>query len=584
MTPETLARVRADASSAVPGAQRRLFRVDAASLRRGMFVAELDRPWADTPFLVQGFLIDSAIELKTLRRYCLHVSVDPERCVPEVAAAIRAWTVPAADAFADSGPLPDTTPFPDTGPFPDTAPFADTGSLALLAAGPHPAQPARGDASEPACATPPGAQAPGTAREQTPARSYRARADVRISPETRERFRSFVRGGSAADAATDRDVSLARRAFGWLRGLLPGAGEARGRTAGAAADRHAWLLAEVATVLPAHARPVLYADRNDPVALLPGARAAFARADEALAELAADIRGVRVPRLDKVREAVARMVASVVDNPDALMWVAQMREETRQPYQQGARVAVFLMALGRQLGLPQPMLQHLCAIGMLADIGKVRLPRALLDKPGMLNPAEFSIVREHVRLGLEALAAAGTLAPEVQTGIAQHHERLDGSGYPRGLKGEGISLWGRMAGIADCYAALSAPRAYAGALAPQDALMNLYQWADTSFHGPLVEQFVEAIGVFPVGSLVELTSGEVAVVVGRNRMRRLEPRVLLLTWSDKRMLPAPIGIDLAQQPPEAADAPLRVQRGLPPGAYGLALRDYFAEDAAAQVA
>jgi hypothetical protein len=123
-------------------------------------------------------------------------------------------------------------------------------------------------------------------------------------------------------------------------------------------------------------------------------------------------------------------------------------------------------------------------------------------------------------------------------GIAQHHEHLDGSGYPKGLKGDEIGAYGRMAAIADSFAALIAARSYANASAPQDALMNLYEWGGSSFDEPLVEQFVQAIGLFPVGSLVELSSGEVAVVLAQNRLRRLEPRVQVLTGADK----VPIGI------------------------------------------
>jgi HD-GYP domain-containing protein (c-di-GMP phosphodiesterase class II) len=192
----------------------------------------------------------------------------------------------------------------------------------------------------------------------------------------------------------------------------------------------------------------------------------------------------------------------------------------------------------------------------------------------MLAPAEHEMMKNHVRLGLEALRGSGALPAEVAQGIAQHHERLDGSGYPKGLKGNAISIYGRMAAIADSFAALITPRAYANPLAPQDALMNLYEWAGTSFHEPLVEQFVQAVGVFPVGSLVELSSGEIAVVVVHNRVRRLEPRVLLLTGPDKAPLAEPVERDLLAQG-KSEQGRVRIVRGLPAGAYGLKLRDYY---------
>ncbi|HPU52451.1 MAG TPA: HD-GYP domain-containing protein, partial [Burkholderiaceae bacterium] len=304
----------------------------------------------------------------------------------------------------------------------------------------------------------------------------------------------------------------------------------------------------------------------------------FESGESILTTLLADIRQNKMPQVARVKETVGHMVDSMVDNPDALMWVAQLREEHMQTYQHGVRVSLYMISLGRQLGFPKEMLESLGLIGMLADVGKTKLPRALLDKPGMLNTTEYGIAKEHVRLGLEALGASVKMEPEVTSGILQHHERMDGSGYPKGLKGEEISIYGRMAGIADSFAALITPRPYANPLAPQDALMSLYQWAGSSFHAPLVEQFVQAVGVFPVGGLVELSTGEVSVVLAHNRVRRLEPRVLILTTADKRPLSAPIERDLFQQSREQGAKPMRIVRGLPSGAYGLKLRDYYADE------
>src|SRR5690606_14166049 len=182
----------------------------------------------------------------------------------------------------------------------------------------------------------------------------------------------------------------------------------------------------------------------------------------------------------------------------------------------------------------------------------------------------------HVRLGLEALHRDMRLAQPVEEGIAQHHERLDGTGYPKGLRGEEIGVFGRMAAIADSFAALIAVRAYANASAPQDALMNLYEWAGTSFDEPLVEQFVQAIGLFPVGSLVELSTGEVAVVLAHSRVRRLEPRVMVLTGADKSPTAAPFERDLLARSKDHERGPVRIVRGLADGAYGLRPGEHLA--------
>jgi HD-GYP domain-containing protein (c-di-GMP phosphodiesterase class II) len=544
------------------GSQRRL-RLEASRLRRGIFVTELDRPWLDTPFLIQGFLADSDIEVQTLQRYCQYVYVDLDRCTPEVAAAIR------AQATFDDDDFDDTT-------F-DGLPFGQTVSADPDSRVPAPRDVVVEDAvaaeqDDPA----PRAAASGQAARLPATRAYKVRADVRISRETRERFRSFVRG-TPGDRASEDNETLMDWAVSRLRGLLGGSREAAASACDGPQGVRQELHPDIKASLPPGTSLTRYTDARSAAAELPRARQVFAHGDEVLAGLVGDIRNGRVPNLVQVDNAVDQMIESLVDNPDALLWVAQMREENLQVYQHGVRVSLYMMTLGRQLGLPRAMLHMVGSIGMLADVGKTRLPRALLDKPGMLNPAEYGIIKEHVRLGLEALAQGGSLAPEVELGIAQHHERLDGAGYPKGLKGAEISIYGRMAGIADCFAALSTPRAYANPLAAQDALMSLYQWADTSFHGPLVEQFVQAIGVFPVGTLVELSSGEVAVVVAHNRVRRLEPRVLLLTWPDKRALRTPIEVDLLNRTRDPGEKPLRVVRGLPSGAYGLRLRDYYAD-------
>jgi HD-GYP domain-containing protein (c-di-GMP phosphodiesterase class II) len=208
-------------------------------------------------------------------------------------------------------------------------------------------------------------------------------------------------------------------------------------------------------------------------------------------------------------------------------------------------------------------------MGLLLDLGKTAVPRGLLEKPGRLTEQEFTLVKRHVELGLEVLASsARSLHADVIEGIAQHHERLNGGGYPRGLEGEYIGIYGRMAGIADCFAALTSPRPYAETLPVSEAMMRLYDWSGEQFALSLVEKLVQTIGVFPVGSLVELSSGEVAVVIRHNKVRRLQPTVLVIADFEKRPLRHFQTLDLLT----AGDGPgtgIRVRRGLPTGAYGL---------------
>ncbi|MCO5102146.1 MAG: DUF3391 domain-containing protein [Burkholderiaceae bacterium] len=509
------------------------YQIPVEMLQEGMFVVELDRPWLDTPFLLQGFLVGSRIELDTLRRYCRYVYVDLDLSSSALADAIR------------GAELSDECAAPYAPPAPTPLRF-DT----VLDEKP-------------------------AVREPAP-RPVRIRADVKISRQTRERFRDFIRATAIAPAQAPA-VPAWRRLLDRLRPDAR-AHAARGRHDTPIQARAA--LEALGPQLPEGIELRPWVDRTPVEVELPRARAAFGVGERALDSLVADVRQGRVPDVQQVSTAVDQIVDSMVENPDALLWVARLREESVQTYQHGVKVALYLVALGRHLGFPRGDLSNLGMIGMLADVGKTRLPTALLEKPGMLSPAEYNIVKEHVRLGLDALASSVQLAPPIVEGIAQHHERLDGSGYPKGLRADEIGVYGRMSAIVDSFVALITARAYANACAAQDALMNLYEWAGTSFHEPLVEQFVQAVGIFPVGSFVELSTGEIAAVLAHNRVRRLEPRVLVLTTPDKTPLPAPFERDLMHRTKNGENGRrTRIVRGLAAGAYGLRLRDYYAREA-----
>ncbi|MEI8305377.1 MAG: HD-GYP domain-containing protein [Burkholderiales bacterium] len=592
----------------VPDPSRRRPRLDVAHLRAGLFVCDLDRPWIDTPFLLQGFLIETEMEVQALREHCRHVFIDRNLSDPEAIAALGdALQMPESVEPSDdaSGARPDQTVMtgalgvagPRASAQPDVdAALDDADPLATPVAPPPPrVRPSRPDpiASE-AAPTParplgqPGADTPAAPRAQRSAGGRPPGA----SRETRERFRRFVLESSqGTDASAPRAPGAGLLAS--LGGLFRRRGEVRAPDQQprarlsteasvpqepAAGGARAALERELDTLLaPGEARQTYTVVRELPDEL-PRARKGFEQASAALGALLADVRAGKTFPLLRSQEAVADMVDSMLGNPDAMLWLAHLRQSHIDTYQHGVRTSLYMISAGRSLGLPKRQIEALGQIGLLADVGKIQLPRALLDKPGLLTPAEFRIAKEHVELGLRALETSRQLDDIVRLGIVQHHERLDGSGYPAGLKGTEISIYGRIAGIADVFSALTTARPYANALAVQDALMSLYQWADTSFHGPLVEQFVQSLGVFPVGTLVELSNEEVAVVLEHNRTRRLEPRVIVLAGADKRPMPQPFVRDLFAQPRAEGVKPLRIQRGLAAGAYGLRPHDFYGSD------
>ena len=548
----------------------RRYQIAVEDLRLEMFVVELDRPWLDTPFLLQGFLVDSQVELDTLGKYCEYVYVDLEMSSPRVADAIRRAEIrlPAGDELEVTRPMPRPSSTIATG---WSAPSAGSKAAEVVAVTKTVVEKARAK-SDPLKGAGPeitvrAASAP------KPVRRYKPRADVEISRVTRQRFRQMVR--QTADArAQSGDDTLVGRMFGWMLNLVN-----REKVLERAAPG-----AEPAVLLPDGVERAVHKERRTMAEELPRARQAFSQSESVLNEMVTNLRKGKALGLEAVAGAVDSMVESMLDNPDALMWIARLREEDITTYNHGVKVALYLVALGRHLGFPRKELGYLGQIGMLADVGKTKLPRAILEKPGLLSPSEFNLVKEHVNLALHVFANGPKLPEPVMTGIAQHHERMNGSGYPNKLSGNQISIYGKMTAIADSFAALITPRPYANALAPQDALMNLYEWSGTSFHEPMVEQFVQAVGVFPVGSMVELSTGGIGVVVAHNRIRRLEPKVLVLSNADKSPLAQPVERDLFKEGKKATkDAkPIRITRGLSAGAHGFRLRDYYLDEIAKQ--
>ena len=562
-----------------PMTANRRYRIAVQDLRLNMFVVELDRPWLDTPFLLQGFLIDDQVELDTLARYCNYVYVDLELSSPSVAMDIRVADANFGRLSAETRPMPNAIAHePPTSPTTIIHAHSAPNSVPAPAA-PAPLEPPmRRSKSASAAKKPLEYEEPKTrilgAAAPRPPRRYKPRTDASVSRETRQRFRQMVK--QTANSPKDNDQGMLERMLFWITDHLAQSREL---------EQHRRTIQQIPELKSSGIKLTRYEVRRPMEAELPRARHAFKSGETALNALIEDIRHGNTLDMDAVAGAVDSMVDSVLDNPDAMMWIARLREEDIQVYHHGVRVALYLVALGRHLGFPRQELSYLGQIGMLADVGKTKIPRALLEKPGLLSAAEFGLVKEHVNLSLHILNSGPTLPPQVLQGISQHHERIDGSGYPNQLKGDKISIYGKMAAIADSFAALITPRPYAKASAPQDALMNLYEWSGTSFHEPLVEQFVQAIGVFPVGSLVELSSGEVAVVIAHNRVRRLEPRVLVLSEPDKTPLEVPIERDLYQESKDSRGRQkksLRIVRGLPAGTHGFKLQDYYLDEVQTQ--
>ena len=261
---------------------------------------------------------------------------------------------------------------------------------------------------------------------------------------------------------------------------------------------------------------------------LPAARLAQSQTERVLNDVFGSVQAGKALDAPRVRDAVTSMTDSVVRNPDAMLLLARMREKGVNTLDRAMGVSIYMITFGRFLSLPREQIDLLGMLGLLQDVGKLRLPAHLLNKHEALTEAELEICKGHVGHSVTILQETPGLPPELPALASLHHERVDGSGYPDGLTGGQIGLFGGMAGIIDSFDALTEPRPYGQLLAPAVALRVLYDERDTKFDGPLVEQFIQCIGTYPVGALVELHSGEIGIVIAHNPTMKLFPRVMVV--------------------------------------------------------
>ena len=255
----------------------------------------------------------------------------------------------------------------------------------------------------------------------------------------------------------------------------------------------------------------------------------------------------------EIDASMRKLSDCVIRNPDALLLMSKMRDTTAAAYARALQVSVYMMVFARFLQLERDQIHLLGLLGLLQDIGEARLPGVLLEHKFSLTPEGTELYRKHVDLSAHILAVTSGLPPKLPALSLLHHERQDGLGYPRELKGYQIGLNGSIAAICDRYDGLLAPAPYGEGRAPSAAVKVLLAERGTAFHGPLLEQFIRCLGSFPVGTVVELNSGECGVVIAENAMQRLKPKVVL---AHKRKL-----VDLAKDTAPGGE-PYRIRRAL----------------------
>jgi len=417
--------------------------VDVADLQIGMYVADLDRPWRETPFLFQGFEIRTQEELDALRRYCRSVQV-------------------------------------------------------------------------------------------------------------------LVR-------ETDRAVASTRKPFGL--GYLP--------TEIMSPRQQALQIEQEMFKLNNHpgARSI-YEDVTTLEEEVQSVSEIYGEARILLHEAMADARLGRSLNVPGVKRLVGGMVESILRNPDALTCFAQLKDKDEYTAMHSLRCAVLALVFGRQLGMPRDQLEVLGIGAMLQDIGKTRLPSELLTKPSALTPEETRLMKQHVDFSVEILSSTLHIPAAALEVVSNHHERYDGSGYLKGLRGDEIGVMGAIGGIVDQYDAMTSERPYRMPVAAHAVLKQMYEWRGRLFHPVMVEKFIQCLGIYPIGSIVQLNTGDVAVVATMNRRQRLKPRIVLVRKPDMTPYPERPLVSLADRR-TSEGRPCEIEHVLEPAAVGIDPAQYL---------
>ena len=273
-----------------------------------------------------------------------------------------------------------------------------------------------------------------------------------------------------------------------------------------------------------------------------------------------------------IRRHVKQCTQSIIRNPAAMMWLSRIKHADNYTAEHCLNVGILAISLGRHLGLEQHELEQLGLCGILHDVGKMLVDPEILHKTGALTPQEFEQIKQHPVHARSILETDPSLPGSVLEAAYSHHERIDGGGYPEALEASRLDLLTRIITVVDAYDAMTSNRCYSKARPVSEALKILYKNRDTQFDAEVTIKFIECIGIYPPGCIVEMDSGEVGFVINNNPQQRLLPRVALLLDSDKQPMTQHIH-DLAGQGNNNPEG-MHIRAVLPDGAHGLSLEEY----------
>jgi HD-GYP domain-containing protein (c-di-GMP phosphodiesterase class II) len=318
----------------------------------------------------------------------------------------------------------------------------------------------------------------------------------------------------------------------------------------------------------------VYREMASVEAELPRAVSAYKNSVAVVKELSRAIEIGKNIDASQAKEAAYQITDSVARNPDAMALLVKLQEQSGATLSRAVEISVTMTIFGRFLQFPHDRLEILGIMGLLQDVGKLKMPPEIA-KRGPINAREAELYKLHLEASVEILTQTPGIQSEVPGLVSLHHERYDGSGYPRGLKGPSIALFGQIAGMVDAYDTLTAPPPFGERMTPANALNVLYKLRGRQFQAAMVEQFIQCIGVYPVGSIVEMNTGEKGVVYAQNLVRRLQPRVMIVQDpSGNPVLPYKL-LDLMKEPKANANEHYKILRTLGYDSVKIDPREFF---------
>ncbi|MEE4245704.1 MAG: HD-GYP domain-containing protein [Kangiellaceae bacterium] len=286
------------------------------------------------------------------------------------------------------------------------------------------------------------------------------------------------------------------------------------------------------------------------------------------------IRIGRVIDVNECRDVVDDIVDSILRNNNALTWLTKMKNKDDYTAEHSLNVCILSVMFARHLGLQESEIRTIGLCGLLHDIGKAKIPLEILNKPGRFTDEELEVMKQHSTFGRDLLMTISD-TPTAAIDVAYcHHERLDQQGYPRGLQQHQIPYYAKLISITDTYDAITSSRVYDNARSSMVALDIIYKNRGRQFDEELALEFIKCIGVYPPGAIVEMTNGEVAIVIASNKDNKLKPRIMKVLNAEKQSVQHTI-INLADNTDDSEGDPYRIKNEVANGTYGLDIKEFL---------